>query len=65
MDLHAGQIQGFTDKPFDNLYSISLVLDKLNKTIFKDIELTKRQEKYIMVSPDVGAAKEHYDLQKV
>ena len=57
MDLHAGQIQGFTDKPFDNLYSISLVLDKLNKTIFKDLELSKRQEKYIVVSPDVGAAK--------
>ena len=57
MDLHATQIQGFLDIPFDNIYSVKLVLDKLNETIFKDISIGERQEKYIVVSPDAGAAK--------
>lgn len=57
MDLHATQIQGFTDIPFDNIYSVKLVMDKLNNSIFKDITLEERQNKYIVVSPDAGAAK--------
>jgi ribose-phosphate pyrophosphokinase len=57
MDLHATQIQGFTDVPFDNIYSVKLVMDKLNQGIFKNISLEERQKKYIVVSPDAGAAK--------
>ena len=57
MDLHATQIQGFTDIPFDNIYSVKLVMDILNQSIFKDISLEERQKKYVVVSPDAGAAK--------
>ena len=57
VDLHATQIQGFLDIPFDNLYSVNLVIDCLNKNIFKDLSLEDKQKKYIVVSPDAGAVK--------
>ncbi|MGE4233448.1 MAG: ribose-phosphate diphosphokinase [Bacteriovoracia bacterium] len=46
MDLHAGQIQGFFNIPFDNLYAKPVMLEHLN-TIFRD-------EKLVFVSPDAG-----------
>jgi ribose-phosphate pyrophosphokinase len=47
MDLHAAQIQGFFDIPFDHLYGSSVFRDK--------IELHKKN--LIVVSPDVGGIK--------
>lgn len=47
MDLHAAQIQGFFDIPFDHLYGSSVFKDK--------IELHKKN--LIVVSPDVGGIK--------
>jgi ribose-phosphate pyrophosphokinase len=47
MDLHAAQIQGFFDIPFDHLYGSSVFKDK--------IELYKKN--LIVVSPDVGGIK--------
>ena len=45
-DLHAGQIQGFFDKPLDNLFSVNeLIKDMKEKTIGKNLAI---------VSPDVG-----------
>lgn len=44
MDLHAGQIQGFFDKPVDNLYA-SKVLLKYLKALKSDL---------VLVSPDAG-----------
>lgn len=64
IDLHAAQIQGFLDTPFDNLYSAILVIDKLNDTIFKDYTLKKKQEEFVVVSPDAGAAKRTLSLAK-
>ena len=46
MDLHAGQIQGFFDIPFDNIYASPVLLKYL-----KDEILT---ENTICVSPDAG-----------
>ena len=57
VDLHATQIQGFLDIPFDNLYSANLAIDCLNNTIFKDLTLEEKQGKYVIVSPDAGAVK--------
>lgn len=46
MDLHAGQIQGFFNVPFDNLYSMPVFLEYLQ---------TKFQgESLVLVSPDAG-----------
>jgi ribose-phosphate pyrophosphokinase len=47
VDLHAGQIQGFTDKPFDHLYAASTITEGLDK----------RVEAPVFVSPDISAGK--------
>ena len=64
MDLHAAQIQGFLDTPFDNLYSAILVVTKLKNTIFAGKTLEERQSEFIVVSPDAGAAKRTLALAK-
>lgn len=46
MDLHAGQIQGFFNIPFDNIYASPVILNYIKKEIFS--------ENTIFVSPDAG-----------
>lgn len=46
MDLHAGQIQGFYNIPFDNIYSSPVLLKYIQKSILSD--------KTVFVSPDAG-----------
>ena len=50
MDLHAAQIQGFANVPFDHLYSRIALLDKLK-------ELKLNEHNGVILSPDVGSAK--------
>ncbi|MFW5877076.1 MAG: ribose-phosphate pyrophosphokinase [Myxococcota bacterium] len=45
MDLHAGQIQGFFNVPFDHLFAMPVFLDYLRPTF---------QEPGVFVSPDAG-----------
>lgn len=52
MDLHAGQIQGFTDIPFDNLYGNKLLTEKLNE-IMNELDVND----YTLGSPDAGGIK--------
>jgi ribose-phosphate pyrophosphokinase len=47
MDLHAGQIQGFFDIPFDNLFSSPVILDYIKQEMGGRTDL-------VMVSPDAG-----------
>ena len=47
MDLHAGQIQGFFNIPFDNLYAAPVILDCLKKDLADSGEI-------VFVSPDAG-----------
>ncbi len=47
MDLHAGQIQGFFNIPFDNLFASPVILDYLKKE-------TAGNGDVVMVSPDAG-----------
>ena len=47
MDLHAGQIQGFFNIPFDNLYSAPVILQYIKKEIGDGPEM-------VIVSPDAG-----------
>ena len=49
MDLHAPQIQGFFHLPVDNLYALPIVVERI---------LSKGLEDIIVVSPDVGFAKQ-------
>lgn len=47
MDLHSGQVQGFTDLSFDNLYAFPILVDYIkNKT-----------DNLVIVSPDLGGMK--------
>jgi ribose-phosphate pyrophosphokinase len=45
LDLHAGQIQGFFDVPFDNLYGSDVLVDYIRTRLTKNI---------VVVSPDAG-----------
>lgn len=47
MDLHAGQIQGYFDIPFDNLFAMPAILDYLTKEVAVPGET-------VIVSPDAG-----------
>jgi len=47
MDLHAGQIQGFFNIPYDNLFSAPILIDHIQKNIGKG-------ESLVVVSPDTG-----------
>jgi ribose-phosphate pyrophosphokinase len=47
MDLHAGQIQGFFDIPFDHLYAMPVLIDELRVLGFGG-------EQTVVVSPDAG-----------
>lgn len=48
MDLHAGQIQGFFDKPVDHLTALPILSDYVKRKKLKDL---------VVVSPDVGRVK--------
>lgn len=54
MDLHAGQIQGFFNIPFDNIFASPVLLDYIKKEI--------HGPKSIFVSPDAGGVERvrHY-----
>lgn len=47
LDLHAAQIQGFFNIPFDHLYALPVFLDYFKKNPVEDL---------VVVSPDVGGA---------
>jgi ribose-phosphate pyrophosphokinase len=47
MDLHAGQIQGFFDIPFDHLFAMPVLIDELRA-------LGYQGESCVVVSPDAG-----------
>ncbi len=47
MELHAGQIQGFFNVPFDNLFSMPVMLDHIKR------EMNGRDD-FVVVSPDAG-----------
>ncbi|MGN6105797.1 MAG: ribose-phosphate pyrophosphokinase [Kofleriaceae bacterium] len=47
MDLHAGQIQGFFDIPFDHLYGMPVLIDELRVLGFTG-------DQTVVVSPDAG-----------
>lgn len=48
MDLHAAQIQGFFDIPFDHLYSSGALIKRVQREKMKDM---------VVASPDVGGLK--------
>lgn len=51
MDLHAGQIQGFFDIPFDHLYAMPVMLNDIREQFVKGEE---DLENIVIVAPDAG-----------
>ena len=45
LDLHAGQIQGFFDVPFDNLYGLNVIATHMKEQL---------RDEVVIVSPDAG-----------
>ncbi len=50
MEMHAGQIQGFFDVPFDHLYAAPVLLEHMRRRFDGDAE------NVVIVSPDAGGA---------
>jgi ribose-phosphate pyrophosphokinase len=50
MDMHAGQIQGFFNLPFDHLYAAPVLLEHMRRRFDGDAE------EVVIVSPDAGGA---------
>ena len=48
MDLHAGQIQGFFNIPFDHLYATPVLLDHMRQ------QFGGKTDEIVVVSPDAG-----------
>ncbi len=57
VDLHAAQIQGFFNIPFDNLFAIKDLILYLNAHLFKNMKTEERDNRYVLVSPDEGGAR--------
>ena len=57
MDLHSGQIQGFCDEGFDNLFAINLHINNLNEKYFKGMTVNEINDNFVLVSPDNGGIK--------
>lgn len=62
MDLHASQIQGFFDKPVDNLYAEPSTLKWIRENLKEKLpvqgsEESNEDKQVIIVSPDAGGVK--------
>ena len=65
IDLHSPQIQGFFDIPVDNLYSVNLVINHLQNTIFKNKTYDEIRKEFLIISPDAGATKRTLKFAKI
>ena len=61
VDLHAGQIQGFFNIPFDNLYAMPVLHDFLAKKLIQE---KIKSEDIVIVSPDAGGMMRSRSLAK-
>jgi ribose-phosphate pyrophosphokinase len=62
MDLHASQIQGFFDKPVDNLYAEPSTLKWIRENLSHKLpargsDESNEEKEVIIVSPDAGGVK--------
>jgi ribose-phosphate pyrophosphokinase len=62
VDLHAGQIQGFFNIPFDNLFAMPVVQRYLEETVLPGIRAAGRE--LVVVSPDAGGVERARALAK-
>lgn len=60
-DIHSGQIQGFFQKAFDNLYCKNILIDKVREItealLYKNGTAAKISDMFLLCSPDAGGLK--------
>ncbi len=61
VDLHAGQIQGFFNIPFDNLYAMPVLFEFLSKKLEQQ---NIKSDDLVIVSPDAGGMMRSRSLAK-
>jgi len=57
LDLHSGQIQGYIDQGFHNLYIVNYMCQYLCDNILNVYPKSQWNSKFILVSPDAGSIK--------
>ena len=62
MDLHSGQLQGFSKETIDNLFCKNTFIEYLISSVFvddakKSLSLEDINKRYILVAPDLGSSK--------
>jgi ribose-phosphate pyrophosphokinase len=59
VDLHSGQIVGFTNNStaFDNIYSIKILSNYIKDTFYNYTSTLTLSQKFILISPDCGGIK--------
>lgn len=57
LDLHAGQIQGFIDRGFHNLYIRNYMCDFMYNNYLKFHDKEKWNDNFILIAPDAGSAR--------
>ncbi len=62
VDLHAGQIQGFFNIPFDNLYAMPVMQKHIEEQILPGVK--KANTEMVIVSPDAGGVERARSLAK-
>ena len=62
VDLHAGQIQGFFNIPFDNLYAMPVIHQYIESHILPQVK--KAGSEIVIVSPDAGGVERARALAK-
>ncbi len=62
VDLHAGQIQGFFNIPFDNLFAMPVIQRYLEESVLPGIRAAGRE--LVVVSPDAGGVERARALAK-
>ncbi|MBC7396044.1 MAG: ribose-phosphate pyrophosphokinase [Bdellovibrionales bacterium] len=62
VDLHAGQIQGFFNIPFDNLYAQPVILQYIQTNILPQAKIENCE--LVIVSPDAGGVERARSLAK-
>jgi len=57
MDLHADQIHGYFNIPVDHLKATTILARYIEKHFMHDLNEEERNQQWVVVSPDAGAAK--------
>jgi ribose-phosphate pyrophosphokinase len=65
VDLHAGQIQGYLNKGFHNLYVKKYLCEHIYKKYLRFTPKNEWNNKYVLIAPDSGSAKAIKDYSKI